>query len=282
MNKLRPAEPAPMLTPLHRGQNPIRPEQPAPLWTSCLTSPGHWSGRHADLRRPVEGPGKPIYAATRTILGLWNPASAPLFREAPKDPIHREPRAPAIAPPPPSPQEPMHREEAAARPAGPLRNGNPRGNPNLAPRCGARTRLGCPCRGPAMQNGRCRMHGGAATGPKTAEGRARIAAARRSHGRYSAATRASVALTATITARTHVLRALVETGQPIEALAPLMRHIPINTPYDVSGLALMQHPLTVREGRALAERIRATPPSARAVTSRRGSSARRRPPACTS
>ena len=38
---------------------------------------------------------------------------------------------------------------------GPLRSGNPRGNPNLAPRCGAKARTtGCPCRAPAMPNGR--------------------------------------------------------------------------------------------------------------------------------
>ena len=29
-----------------------------------------------------------------------------------------------------------------------------------APRCGAWTRRGTPCRSPAMANGRCRMHGG--------------------------------------------------------------------------------------------------------------------------
>jgi glucans biosynthesis protein len=29
-----------------------------------------------------------------------------------------------------------------------------------APRCGAKTRLGHPCRTAAMPNGRCRMHGG--------------------------------------------------------------------------------------------------------------------------
>ena len=42
------------------------------------------------------------------------------------------------------------------------------------PRCGARTRAGTPCRSPAMPNGRCRMHGGASTGPRTAAGLARI------------------------------------------------------------------------------------------------------------
>ncbi len=69
--------------------------------------------------------------------------------------------------------------------SGPLRNGNPRGNPNLAPRCGAKTRIGCPCQAPAMANGRCRMHGGASTGPRTAEGIERIRAARTKHGGYS-------------------------------------------------------------------------------------------------
>ena len=29
-----------------------------------------------------------------------------------------------------------------------------------APRCGARTRAGTPCKAPAMPNGRCRLHGG--------------------------------------------------------------------------------------------------------------------------
>jgi hypothetical protein len=37
-----------------------------------------------------------------------------------------------------------------------------------------------------MKNGRCRLHGGLSTGPRTAEGRARCAAARRTHGFYSA------------------------------------------------------------------------------------------------
>jgi hypothetical protein len=37
------------------------------------------------------------------------------------------------------------------------------------PRCGARTRKGTPCRGPAMPNGRCRMHGGASPGAPRGE-----------------------------------------------------------------------------------------------------------------
>ncbi|HVC60275.1 MAG TPA: HGGxSTG domain-containing protein [Acetobacteraceae bacterium] len=68
-----------------------------------------------------------------------------------------------------------------------------RGNPSLAlaPRCGARTRAGCPCRAPAIRGKlRCRMHGGRSTGPRTTEGRARIAAARTIHGRTDAKWRA--------------------------------------------------------------------------------------------
>ena len=73
-------------------------------------------------------------------------------------------------------QDPMRR--------GRLRNGNRPGDPAAAPRCGARTRGGGPCRGPAMANGRCRMHGGASTGPRTAEGLERLRAARTRHGAH--------------------------------------------------------------------------------------------------
>jgi hypothetical protein len=41
--------------------------------------------------------------------------------------------------------------------------------------CGARTRAGAPCRRTALANGRCANHGGRSTGPRTAEGRRRIA-----------------------------------------------------------------------------------------------------------
>ena len=41
-----------------------------------------------------------------------------------------------------------------------------------------------------MANGRCRMHGGASTGPRTAEGLARSRRARWKHGLYSAEARA--------------------------------------------------------------------------------------------
>jgi len=71
--------------------------------------------------------------------------------------------------------------------AGTLGDGRPRGNPNLAPRCGARTRAGLGCRAPGMANGRCRIHGGTSTGPRTAKGFSRLAAAHTTCGTYSAA-----------------------------------------------------------------------------------------------
>ena len=68
-----------------------------------------------------------------------------------------------------------------------LRNNNPVGDFLKAPRCGAKTRQGTPCRGPAMRNGRCRMHGGGSTGPKTADGIERIRRASTTHGRRTQA-----------------------------------------------------------------------------------------------
>ena len=68
---------------------------------------------------------------------------------------------------------------------GKLKNGNPSGDFSKAPRCGARNRRGMPCQCPAMPNGRCRLHGGLSTGPKTAQGIERIRQAVTRHGRYS-------------------------------------------------------------------------------------------------
>ena len=53
-------------------------------------------------------------------------------------------------------------------------------------RCGARTRRGTACQKPSIKGKtRCRLHGGLSTGPRTAEGKARIAAAHYRHGRRS-------------------------------------------------------------------------------------------------
>ncbi len=53
-------------------------------------------------------------------------------------------------------------------------------------RCGAKTRWGTACLRPANKNnGRCRLHGGASTVPRTADGRARISAANLLHGEFT-------------------------------------------------------------------------------------------------
>ena len=57
---------------------------------------------------------------------------------------------------------------------------------NAAPRCGAKRRDGGSCRQPGMTNGRCRMHGGKSTGPRTPEGLERSRRSNWKHGHYSA------------------------------------------------------------------------------------------------
>lgn len=50
--------------------------------------------------------------------------------------------------------------------------------------CGAKARSNGhqPCKRPAMANGRCRLHGGLSTGPKTVEGKMRIGLAHTTTG----------------------------------------------------------------------------------------------------
>ncbi len=58
-------------------------------------------------------------------------------------------------------------------------------------RCGAKTRKGTPCQRPArLPVGRCKLHGGASTGPRTKDGLARLTAAKTTHGKYTKKKRA--------------------------------------------------------------------------------------------
>lgn len=68
-----------------------------------------------------------------------------------------------------------------------LKNGNPPGDLSLVKQCGAKTRRGTSCQQPAMKNGRCRLHGGKSTGPRTKEGLARARKGNWKHGGYSEA-----------------------------------------------------------------------------------------------
>src|ERR671934_2520700 len=57
---------------------------------------------------------------------------------------------------------------------------------NAALRCGARSkRTGKACQGAAMPNGRCKLHGGKSTGPRTPEGLERSRRANWKHGHFS-------------------------------------------------------------------------------------------------
>jgi hypothetical protein len=106
--------------------------------------------------------------------------------------------------PPAAPDLPA---EPPAKPTpSPLRNGNPRGNPNLAPRCGAKNRAGTPCCAPAMANGRCQMHGGKCTGPRTEQGKADFKAAHTRHGRYTEPQRAKNLYARTLAVRGRLTR----------------------------------------------------------------------------
>jgi len=181
-----------------RGKDPVRRENPGTTQPEPGTSPptAHATARFQD----------PMRRESAARLSLPVTLADPSGDRAPSIP----PAATTIAA---HAKDPMHREKEASLPrSGPLRNGNPRGNPNLAPRCGARTRQGCPCRGPAMRNGRCRMHGGKSTGPRTVEGLARLrAAARARHGGEAAAdARAFARSCRVLISETRALLALAE------------------------------------------------------------------------
>ena len=84
-----------------------------------------------------------------------------------------------------------HSSEGPYGTRGLLRHGNKLGDPSNAPRCGATTRRGTVCQAPAMRNARgihtrCRVHGGASTGPRTPAGIERCRKARWKHGKRSA------------------------------------------------------------------------------------------------
>ena len=154
----------------HPPQPPPSREEVAQQALACLLPPCFLPASQNPVR-PEKAVLRPVPVSLMAALAQ-NPAMGGHFRTRPRQTvIGRVER----------PKNPIRPEE----PRRLLKNGNPSGNPQSAPRCGAKTRLGCPCKGPAMKNGRCRMHGGTSTGPKTAAGKARIAAARTKHGSYT-------------------------------------------------------------------------------------------------
>jgi hypothetical protein len=95
---------------------------------------------------------------------------------------------------------------------------------------------------PAMKNGRCRMHGGSSTGPRTAEGLEKSRKASITHGRYSEDARS-------------VRRRFAERDRQIKWLAD---QIADDRPKGLqqkcaAALSLWQRSLTFRDNRPVAE-----------------------------
>jgi hypothetical protein len=137
--------------------------------------------------------------------------AAALAEPRPRQPTSQSaPRSAApIAAPPPIAQ-PLLKNR------GRLRHGNPSGDYLAAPRCGARTRCDASCRQPAMKNGRCRLHGGKSTGPRTPAGLARSRRARLIHG---ARARALLAFRAQANQTARRLLRLAATARSLAATA---------------------------------------------------------------
>ena len=136
-----------------------------------------------------------------------------------------------------------------------LKNGNPPGDLSRVTACGARNkRSGQPCRAPAMLNGRCRLHGGLSTGPRTPEGLARSRRARWKHGGYSVeAQRRYLELKAACVApgASRAERALVG-FQPLLARARKdLRNL--QRRHDRSHVVLPMAPLTMTDAQILEE-----------------------------
>ena len=78
------------------------------------------------------------------------------------------------------PKRPIKHRHAALIEAG---KGTRFGDSWTGQRCLAKTRGGSPCQKAAIASkGRCQLHGGRSTGPKTVEGRQRVAMAHYKHG----------------------------------------------------------------------------------------------------
>ena len=110
-------------------------------------------------------------------------------------------------------------------------------------RCTAQSsRTGNQCGRPALKTSRtqkCQFHGGRGSGPKTAEGKARIAAAHTKHGEYSkeaaAARSASLAKLSQLEDALHVLKM---TTAPRTGGRKARGYVPIKTLADVQKMVI--------------------------------------------
>jgi hypothetical protein len=99
---------------------------------------------------------------------------------------------------------------------------------NAAPRCGARSkRTGKPCRGAAMPNGRCKLHGGKSTGPRTPEGLERSRRANWKHGHFSREAKAERSRVRAAILALRYLRMLTNQGWSMDFLNDLGPRAPV-------------------------------------------------------
>jgi len=105
-------------------------------------------------------------------------------------------------------------------------------------RCTARSsRTGSQCARPALKvskTQKCQFHGGRGSGPKTAEGRARIAAAKTVHGQRSKQATASIsAALAMLGSLEDAMRVLGMTGAPRKQGRKATGYVPVRSVNDV-------------------------------------------------
>ena len=225
-------------TPARPPKHALRPEKPSLILgpfqpcTSCLTSRPDGLAYPSGLLRLIDER-KPAYRTAGMLMGTWDPGRHPVISVRRKLPMQPETVAPTppIVPPAQAAQPPGEPiRPGKTRTAGPPRSSNRQGNPDAAPRRGARARRGGPCRGPAMKSGCCRKQGGGSTGAKTAEGRARIMAAGTIHGLYGAEARAFQAQLSALKRRARGLCTFATAGLSLEAVAPLVRQARTSEP----------------------------------------------------
>src|SRR3954465_2079151 len=111
----------------------------------------------------------------------------------------------------------------------------------MAPRCGARRRDGGSCHGPAMPNGRCRMHGGPSAGPRTPEGLERSRRSNWKHGHYSAEAKQ---VRREARQQYRLLRQLIAAGNEDDVLDLISSTQVLELP----GLIAIPRPLTLEQG----------------------------------
>jgi hypothetical protein len=244
--------------------------RPAPAWGRLL-------------RRPSQGPSHraPIGGQPRT-----SPTPArPEMPRSPKTHLY----------PDPQPEIERTNKEHARKPAMPTPTAAPghthatpptgRDTANLAnaPRCGARTRRGCPCQAPAVRGKlRCRMHGGGSTGPRTPDGLARLRAARTTHGGYTAEARAFQRHVITTLRRNRTYLAATQHAArlPPEMAAQLLSQPPeLDLPaYPSTGLTPAEDRAILRAEREALEPWRQAIAAARQAGQPSGNSQRHAPP----